>query len=116
MEALWGGGMMEYTEQEKRFLEKMGVTPGPWKAEKCTCGHKHCKKYGIDRLMLPADRLSKEDADIISVAPKALCRIVTNLCDPLMYTDFIDREIVEDAFSRPWAEIRQAWIDARVEE
>lgn len=44
-------------------------TPGPWKAEKCTCGHECCTKYNIN-ISGANGMFDKDDANLIAAAPE----------------------------------------------
>lgn len=59
--------------QEQQTEETSGHTPGPWRVEKCGCGHPACKSYFVRGPLFQDKGLTYEaDARLMSAAPDML--------------------------------------------
>ena len=50
-------------------MTKPEFTPGPWKIDKCQCGHQVCKSYLVSAIGSDG-RCSLEDAQLMAAAPQ----------------------------------------------
>jgi len=70
-------------------------TKGPWKIEKCQCGHPACNKYLVSAIGADG-RCSLEDAQLIAAAPD-MYEALTELID--IVQGILDGDYKPDSFT-----------------
>ena len=130
--------MIEYTDQEKKFMEKIGFTPGPWVFNMSLVGAMHepflsCDRQKYDGMRIFNGKTKNEriaNAKLIAQSPNMfLCLFHTTRknvetgcikcahnfpekdCDECPKTRQV--KVMEYAINKTWEELCQIWEECK---
>lgn len=105
--------MEEHTKQEQFFLERLGITPGPWKKtyQPGKSPDIVWNNTNLDFVIAKVEKREENNSSLIAKSPEMFLRLWKIACSWYI-NDVIDNEaikIIECATNKTWQELCKLW-------